>query len=94
MFYLTGDFTVSPLTFGMDFRFLSRISRIDEYHKSYIKDIDHRVPTLVASFRLGLVKDHFSIRFIIDNLFQYNYLLSPANMGQPRTAVLQLNFMY
>ena len=89
--YISNDLNLLPLTLGIDLRYLSRIERVDEYHKTYIKDIDKRIHTAIVSLRLGLVKSHFSLRLLIDNLFQYNYITSPANLGPPRTAVLQLN---
>lgn len=89
--YITNELTLSSVTFGLDFRYLSQIEHIDEYHKAYIVDIDKLVPTYVVALRFGISGDHYSFRFLIDNLFQYNYLLSPANLGPPRTAVLQLN---
>ena len=90
-FYVSNDVTLLPFVFGFDFRYLSKIERVDEYHKSYIKDIDQRVPTYAVALRLGFSREHFSVRLLIDNLFQYNYLSAPANMGPPRTAVLQVS---
>ncbi|MCJ7813322.1 TonB-dependent receptor, partial [bacterium] len=92
--YLTNDLNFKSFNVGFDFRYLSQIERIDEYHKSYIKDIDKLVPTYEVALRFGFVEEHFSLRFIIENLFQYNYLVSPANMAPPRTAVVQLNIQY
>ncbi|MBN2031102.1 TonB-dependent receptor [bacterium] len=92
--YLTNDLNFDPFQFGFDIRYLSQIERIDEYHKSYIKDIDKLVPTYAVALRLGYAREHFSLRFLVDNLFQYNYLVSPANMAPPRTGVFQLNIHY
>ncbi len=94
MVYLTNDLNFDPFQFGFDIRYLSQIERIDAYHKSYIKDIDKLVPTYVVALRLGYSREHFSLRFLVNNLFQYNYLVSPANMAPPRTGVVQLNFHY
>ena len=52
MLYASTDFLLHPLTLGIDFRYLSRMERVDEYHKAYIKDIDQRVPTYVLSMRM------------------------------------------
>ncbi len=92
--YLTNDLNFDSFQFGFDIRYLSQIERIDEYHRSYIKDIDKLVPTYVVALRLGYVREHFSLRFLVDNLFQYNYLVSPANMAPPRTGVVQMNIHY
>jgi len=92
--YITNDFTKRPFSVGLDLRFLSQFDRIDEYHKVYIPDMEVLVPTYIASVRTGYSKEHFGLHLIIDNLFQYNYLVSPANIGPPRTAVLQLNLRF
>ena len=85
---------INQFQMGIDFRYLSRIERIDEYHQVYIKDIEHVIPTYLVSLRWALTFEHFSFRFLIDNILQYNYLISPANIGPPRTTVIQLNIHY
>jgi len=92
--YISNDLNYNAISMGVDFRYLSKIERVDAYHKVFIKDIDARVPTYVVSFRFGLVREHFSLRFLIDNVFNYNYLLSPANLAPPRTATIQLDLNY
>jgi outer membrane cobalamin receptor len=92
--YATADLKYRPFTIGVDFRYLSQIQRIDVFHKAYIPDIESLVPTYVVSIRLGAHWKHYSARLIVDNLLQYNYLTSPAAMGAPRSAVLQLSFNY
>lgn len=94
MLYLSHDINMKPFSIGLDFRYVSKIERVDQYHKVYIKDIDKLVPTYVAAVRLGIKLRHYSFRVSIDNLFQYNYILSPANMAPPRTIVLQFNINY
>lgn len=92
--YVSHDIRLGSLSLGIDFRYLSAIERVDEYHQVFIKDIDATVPTYVTSLRFGVNRDHYSLRFLIDNLFHYNYLISPANMAPPRTATLQLDIHY
>ena len=92
--YITNEIVYSYFSLGFDFRYLSRIERVDEYHRIYIKDIDRVVPTYVVALRFGYSQKRLSLNLIIDNLFQYNYLISPANMGPPRTAILQLGLNY
>jgi iron complex outermembrane receptor protein len=92
--YITNTVSWRPFIFGFDFRYLSQIERIDTYHKVYIPDVDQLVPTYVASLRLGISREHFSMQVIVNNLFQYNYLVSPANIAPPRTATVQLNINY
>jgi len=92
--YVSNDLRLPSLSFGIDFRYLSKIQRVDEYHKVFIKDIDARVPTYVVAFRVGIIREHFSLRLLVDNVFHYNYLISPANLAPPRTATLQLDVNY
>ncbi|HHS13863.1 MAG TPA: TonB-dependent receptor [bacterium] len=89
--YVSTDFKLHPLSMGIDFRYLSQTERVDEYHKAFIKDIDARVPTYVASLRFGISPwRRYRLQLVIDNLFRYNYLIAPANMGPPLNATLQL----
>lgn len=90
--YVSNDLNLLPFRAGIDFRYLSKIQRVDEYHKAYIRDIDRVVPTVVIALRFGLILEHYAARLQIDNLFQYNYLSAPANMAPPRTITLQLSF--
>ncbi len=92
--YFANDITFNLLSFGIDLRYLSKIERVDEYHKVYIKDIEELVPTYVVALRFGVSWEHFSVRLLVDNLFQYNYLTAPANIGPPRTGVFQVNMNY
>jgi outer membrane cobalamin receptor len=92
--YITNEIGYSCFTLGMDFRYLSQIERVDDYHKVYIKDIDRVVPTYVVALRFGYSWKRLSLNLIVDNLLQYNYLISPANMAPPRTAILQLGLNY
>ncbi|MCJ7679979.1 MAG: TonB-dependent receptor, partial [Candidatus Aminicenantes bacterium] len=92
--YITNEIVYSHFSLGIDFRYLSQIERVDNYHKVYIKDIDQVIPTYVAALRFGYSLKRLSLRLIIDNLLQYNYLISPANMGPPRTGILQLSLNY
>ncbi len=92
--YITNEIVYSHFSMGIDFRYLSQIERVDDYHKVYIKDIDQVVPTYVVALRFGYSKKRISLNIIIDNLLQYNYLVSPANMGAPRTGILQLSLNY
>ena len=92
--YTTTNIYMPPFQIGFDFRYLSRIERVDTYHKTYIADIDQVVPAYVCSARLGVERGHFTFRVVVDNIFQYNYILSPANMAPPRTIILQLTADY
>ena len=89
--YINGELNILPFTLSADFRYLSKIERVDAYHRTYIKDIDRVVPTYVLSLRGGVQFPVFSVYMLVDNVFQYNYLSAPANIGPPRTMTLQVN---
>jgi outer membrane receptor for ferrienterochelin and colicins len=87
-----GDFT-----FGLDFRFISRVERIDEelVNLGIIKDGDQRVAVYVTDLRFGYdftsIDAPLSASFNINNLFQYNYVELIGNMSPPRSYVLTLD---
>jgi len=89
LFYSSADFKYKGFTAGVDFRYLSRIERVDEL--TPIPDLDKVVPTYVTDLRFGFTWGHLTVQFLINNLFQYYYLEAPANLGPPRSYTLQLN---
>ncbi len=81
---------------GADFRYISRVDRIDEelVQLGIIADGDERVPIYVADFRLGADLSFtgvpVSMMFNLNNAFQHNYVELIGNMMPPRTYVLTL----
>ena len=76
---------------GADFRFVSRVDRIDNelVETGIIPDGDERTDNLVTDIRLGaeIPFEGFplSVSFNINNLFQRNYVELIGNMMPPRT---------
>ncbi len=84
------------LSASADFRFVSRIERIDDelVDAGVIPDGDQRVPIYVTDVRLGadfsITGIPLSASLIVNNLFQHNYVELIGNVMPPRTYVLVL----
>jgi outer membrane receptor for ferrienterochelin and colicins len=96
LFYTNVLGRVGVLRAGADFRYLSRVERIDELFVTtgLIPDADERVEILVADFRFGAdlasIGIPLSLSFNVNNAFQYNYVELIANLMPPRTYSLVL----
>jgi len=79
-----------------DFRFISRIERIDDelVQAGVIPDGDQRVPIYVTDFRIGADLSctgiPLSLSLNINNIFQHNYVELIGNIMPPRTYVIAL----
>jgi iron complex outermembrane receptor protein len=84
------------LSASADFRFVSRIERIDDelVDAGVIPDGDQRVPIYVTDIRVGAdlspVGIPLSVSLIVNNVFQHNYVELIGNIMPPRTYVLVL----
>jgi iron complex outermembrane receptor protein len=84
------------LTIGADFRYISRVERIDMelVDAGVIPDGDQRVPIYVTDVRLGadfpFAGYPLSLTFNVNNVFQHNYVELIGNVMPPRTYVLVL----
>ena len=84
------------LSASADFRFVSRIERIDDelVDAGVIPDGDQRVPIYVTDIRLGADLSFagipLSVSLNVNNLFQHNYVELIGNVMPPRTYVLVL----
>jgi outer membrane cobalamin receptor len=88
--------TIGWVNASADFRFASRIERIDDelVDAGVIPDGDQRVPIYVTDIRLGAdlawTGIPLSVSFNVNNLFQHNYVELIGNIMPPRTYVLVL----
>lgn len=84
------------LTLGGDFRFVSRVDRIDDQlvETGIVPDGNERADILVADFRIGadfaVGGVDFSSILNIKNAFQRNYVELIGNLMPPRTYILTL----
>ncbi len=96
IFYLSAVGHVSLFSLGVDFRYLSKMEKIDQEFVTLgiIKNGDVVVPIKVVDLRLGadlsFVGVPLNATFNINNIFQYNYVELIGNMAPPRTFILTL----
>ncbi|MBI4549246.1 MAG: TonB-dependent receptor [Ignavibacteriae bacterium] len=96
LFYASSQISVPPFDFGVDFRYLSKVDRIDEelILLGVVPDGDKRVPIYVTDIRLGVdwkfMRLPLVTKFHINNLFQYYYVDFIGNLGPLRHYVLTL----
>lgn len=83
-------------TLGADFRYISRVERIDDEFVTLgiVKNGDRRVATYVADLRFGADFSKGNVpltaQLNINNIFQYNYVELIGNIAPPRSIVLTL----
>lgn len=96
LFYANTLLRLGWLSAGGDFRFVSRVDRIDEelVDVGIIPDGDEREDILVADFRigadLGTIGIPVTATLNVNNAFQRNYVELIGNIMPPRTYVLVL----
>lgn len=96
LLYAEGLAHLGMFDISLDFRYISRVERIDEEFVTLgiVKDGDRRVATYVTDLRVGADFNRFDIPLIarinIDNIFQYNYVELIGNIAPPRRLVLTL----
>lgn len=96
LLYAQGMVRAGVFDAGLEFRYISRVERIDEEFVTLgiVKDGDRRVATYVTDFRLGAELNDIGIplnvRLNINNILQYNYVELIGNIAPPRSFVLTL----
>jgi iron complex outermembrane receptor protein len=88
---------VGPVFGSTDFRYISRVDRVDDVlsKTGVVLDGEERTQILVTDFRLGLDFELGSVPLTVtasvNNAFQYNYVELIGNMAPPRTFMLALD---
>ncbi len=94
LFYVNTVMSYSNIELGIDFRYISRIERIDKEFELYIADAEQRVPTYVVDTHLSSIFKFGDVplrtSFHINNLLQYNYVELIGNIAPIRNFVLRL----
>ena len=96
LFYTNLSSRIGPVSLGADFRYISRVDRIDEelVEVGLVPDGDERVPIFVTDFRIGadfgFAGLPLNATFNVTNALQYNYVELIGNMMPPRNYVLVL----
>lgn len=96
LLYISALVRAGVASFGADFRYVSRIERIDEefVRLGIVKDGDQRVATYVTDIQAGADFSIIGVSIIanlnVKNVLQYNYVELIGNLAPPRTVVLSL----
>ncbi|MDI6779001.1 MAG: TonB-dependent receptor [Bacteroidota bacterium] len=97
--YSSFSFILYPFELGLDFRYLSKIKRIDDdlvrlLELAGSKDLDKRVPTNVLdlhlSYGLNFWNAPLRLSLHINNLLQYNYVELIGNIAPIRNYMLRI----
>jgi iron complex outermembrane receptor protein len=97
LFYTNLLVRIGPVSAGADFRYISRVDRIDDelVDVGIVPDGDERVEVMVNDFRLGTDLGFLGLpmnaTFNVNNAFQYNYVELIGNIMPPRTYVFVLD---
>jgi outer membrane receptor for ferrienterochelin and colicins len=96
VFYTNLHGKVGPISAGVDFRYISRMDRVDVelVEVGIVPDGDERGEIFVTDFRLGgdlsFIGFPLTATLNVNNAFQYNYIELIGNIMPPRTYVLVL----
>jgi len=94
LFYTTLSGRVGWLHASADFRYISRVDRVDATLGLIVPDAEERTQILVTDFRLGvdfnLGNAPFTATASVNNALQYNYVELMGNIMPPRTYMLVL----
>jgi outer membrane receptor for ferrienterochelin and colicins len=94
LLYASGSLSYKALSMGIDFRYISKVDRVDEalIAAAPIHDGAARVPITVVDARtsvdLTTAGVPIILRFNVNNLFQYNYVELMGNLSPIRNFVL------
>ena len=96
LLYVNSMTHIGIFNVGVDFRYISRVERIDEEFVTLgiVADGDERVAIYITELRFGTdfteIGFPLSAVFNINNIFQYNYVELIGNLAPPRNMVLTL----
>jgi outer membrane receptor for ferrienterochelin and colicins len=94
LLYISGSLNYRAVSLGVDFRYISKVDRVDEMLIALapIQDGAARVPIKVvdarASVDLTSAGVPITLRFNVNNIFQYNYVELMGNISPIRNFVL------
>ena len=83
------------LTCGLDYRYLSKMRRVQLFDENPKTGADQRIPIHLFSGFLQLAANKsLSATLSVENLFQYYYVVVERNMGPVRLVKLNLNYSF
>ncbi len=94
LFYSSASVNYDMFSAGINFRYISKMLSIDDLLQSFIADWNAQVPVEVFDARVSINMAHFGIPVTVglhvNNLFQYNYVELPGNLGPIRSFMLSM----
>jgi outer membrane receptor for ferrienterochelin and colicins len=94
LFYSSASVNYDMFSAGVNFRYISKMMSIDDLLQAFIADWNAQVPVEVVDARASINMAHLGIPitvgFHVNNLFQYNYVELPGNLGPIRNFVLSV----
>lgn len=80
---------------GLDYRYLSRMEKVQLYDENPLTGADQRVPIKLLSGFLQMSVDHsLTLNLSVENLLQYNYVVFERNMGPVRLLKMRVNYRF
>ncbi|MCS7083039.1 MAG: TonB-dependent receptor [Bacteroidetes bacterium] len=79
-----------PWSLGMDFRYQSKMERVDAEFARFVEDVQVIVPIRVLDLRLGYGRGPWTMNLIVRNALEYYYVERPALLAPPRNYVVQV----
>nr|BCX01294.1 MAG: hypothetical protein KatS3mg041_1340 [Bacteroidota bacterium] len=79
-----------PWRLGVDFRYLSKMERIETDFARFVEDVFLVVPIRLWDVRLGYERGFWAVNLIIKNALEYYYVERPALLAPPRNYTLQI----
>lgn len=94
LFYSSATLNYKMISLGADFRYISKMMRLDDILHSFIAEWNSQVPIEVVDARGSVDLARWGIPVTVglhvNNLLAYNYVELPGNLGPLRNFVLSL----
>ena len=92
---LSGDYVAGPVSVGADFRYSSRVERIELEQLAELGYVDgRRVAAAVLDLRAAWRGGPWTVRALLANALNYAYNLVPETLAPVRTGTLSLTWAY
>jgi iron complex outermembrane receptor protein len=85
---ISADFDAAPLAFGADWRYMSRLERVEIYED------DPRVPANVLDLRASYRASSLQVHLLVANTLNYIYNLVPRTLAPVRAASVTVVWTY
>jgi iron complex outermembrane receptor protein len=92
LLYINNNFNFKDIFIGLDYRFVSKIEKVDDLLAKIVKSSQVRVPIHIVDFRVSYTLDHFKFLININNILNYNYIEVIGNLAPIRNFSLTLAY--